>query len=106
MTRPGLLEPATIDEWLVLHPHWRLEESHLVRELATVDYASSVRLLASQVPLADGLDHHPMVELGYRRVRFELWTHDRRGLTSLDLAYAEGLDEIITRDFLSVVTSS
>jgi len=36
---------------------------------------------------------------GYRRLRFELWTHDRGGLTQLDLEYAEGLDSIIDNDF-------
>ena len=106
MTRPALLEPATINEWLASRPRWRLEAAHLVRELTTVDYPSSVRLLTAQVPLAEELDHHPIVELGYCTLRFELWTHDRGGLTSLDLAYAEGLDEIITRDFVDVVSSS
>ena len=106
MTRPAVLEPAAIDGWLASHPRWRLEDGHLVRELTTVDYVSAVRLLTAQVPLAEGLDHHPMVELGYRTLRFEMWTHDRGGLTSLDLAYADGLDEIIARDFANALSPS
>ena len=88
-----------VDEWLARHADWRREAGHLVRELRTRDYSSSIALLAAQVGLAERLDHHPIVTLGYRHVRFELWTHDRDGLTRLDLDYAEGLDELVRRDF-------
>jgi 4a-hydroxytetrahydrobiopterin dehydratase len=60
-------------------------------------------LIQAQVPLAEGLDHHPLVTLGYRRVRFELWTHDQGGVTQLDLDYAEGLDAIITDGFAELI---
>jgi 4a-hydroxytetrahydrobiopterin dehydratase len=53
----------------------------------------------AQVALAERLDHHPVVTLGYRKVRFELWTHDQGGLTQLDLEYAEGLDELLADEF-------
>ena len=81
--------------WLDAHPHWHLEREHLVREITTNDYVHAVRLVVDQVPLCEQLDHHPIIELGYRTVRFELWTHDRGGVTTLDLSYAEGLDEIV-----------
>ena len=95
MTRPARLEPNVVAQWLEVHTLWRLEDGHLVRELATTDYPSSVRILDDQVELAERLDHHPIVTLGYCHLRFELWTHDRGGLTRLDLDYAVGLDVIV-----------
>ncbi len=92
-----------MESWITTHPTWRVEDSHLVREVTTTDYPSSVRLLQAQVTLAEGLDHHPDVTLGYRRVRLEVWTHDVDALTQLDLDYAEGLDAIITDDFVEYV---
>ncbi len=103
MSRPALLERAVVDEWLATHVSWRVDDGHLVREVVTRDYPSAVRLLEAQVELAEGLDHHPIVTLGYRTVRFELWTHDRDGLTQLDLDYAEGLDETIATSFVGLV---
>ena len=101
MSRPTVLASATLDAWLSEWAQWRIVDDHLVRELRTLDYPSSVRIIAAQVELAERLDHHPIVLLGYCSVRFELWTHDRGALTQLDLDYAQGLDEIIERDFSS-----
>jgi 4a-hydroxytetrahydrobiopterin dehydratase len=94
-----MLDAAVVRAWIDAHPAWREEGSHLIREIETVDYPSGAQLIQAQVSLAEGLDHHPLVTLGYRRVRFELWTHDRGGVTQLDLDYAEGLDTIIAGEF-------
>ncbi len=99
MTRPALLDEKVVEEWLVSHPSWRVIDGHLSRVLHTTDYPSAVRLVQAQVALAERLDHHPVLTVGYREVRFELWTHDRGGLTRLDLAYAEALDELVTSQF-------
>jgi 4a-hydroxytetrahydrobiopterin dehydratase len=103
MTRPPLLEPETLNEWLTTHPQWLLAAGHLVREVATIDYPNSVRIIEAQVGLAEDLDHHPVILLGYRSLRFEVWTHDRGGLTELDLDYARGLDEILEQRFGDVI---
>jgi 4a-hydroxytetrahydrobiopterin dehydratase len=103
LTRPARLDDAHVRTWLTGYPQWRVDDSHLVREVATTDYPSSVRLLQTQVALAEGLDHHPNVTLGYRRVRFEVWTHDVDALTQLDLDYAEGLEAIIADEFSEFV---
>ena len=94
MKRPARLDQAILDEWLSRHVAWTLVEGHLVRELHTSDYASAAALVQDQVPLAQRLDHHPILTLGYCDVRVELWTHDRDGITQLDLDYAEGFDRL------------
>lgn len=103
MSRPALLDEEVVRDWLNDHPLWRGVDSHLVREIATVDYPTGARLILAQVQLAESLNHHPDVALGYRRVRFEVWTHDQGGLTQLDLKYAEGLDLIIEEEFAEFV---
>jgi 4a-hydroxytetrahydrobiopterin dehydratase len=93
------LSDKVIESWITAHSKWHVEDSHLVRVIDTTDYPSGARLIQAQVPLAEGLDHHPIVTLGYRKVRFELWTHDQNGLTQLDLDYAEGLDALLADEF-------
>jgi 4a-hydroxytetrahydrobiopterin dehydratase len=97
------LDDHAIRSWLGEHAWWQLENGHLVREIDTTDYASSVAIVEAQVSLAEGLDHHPIVTVGYRHLRFELWTHDVRGLTELDQRYAQGLDELLLLRFSDVV---
>jgi pterin-4a-carbinolamine dehydratase len=55
---------------------------------------------------AERLDHHPVVSVGYCQLRFELWTHDRGGVTRLDLDYAEALDEIVATRFAAFVVAT
>lgn len=86
-------------EWLSEHSTWRLESRHLIREIDTPDYSSAVTIIQRQVAIAEGLNHHPIITLGYNHLRFELWTHDRDGLTQLDLDYASELDRLIDGEF-------
>jgi 4a-hydroxytetrahydrobiopterin dehydratase len=95
VSRPVRLGDAVVHEWLEGHPSWRLEHGHLVRELRTKDYPGAVALVAAQVPLAEGLDHHPVASVGYRELRLELWTHDQDGITQLDLDYGDGFDVLV-----------
>ena len=104
MTSPPLLDGSVVDDWLAGHAHWRLDDAHLVRELSTLDYPSAVRLVDAQVDLAEGLNHHPEITLGYRRVRLEVWTHDRGGLTQLDLDYAQAFDDLVAGEFANLIT--
>jgi 4a-hydroxytetrahydrobiopterin dehydratase len=97
------LDDAVVEEWLGEHSTWRLEHGHLLRELDTVDYPSSVRLVGALVATAQELDHHPIITIGYRHLRFELWTHDRSGLTHLDLDYANALDALAGGEFASIL---
>jgi 4a-hydroxytetrahydrobiopterin dehydratase len=99
LTRPDLLEGSALEEWLSARPAWQLRDGHLVREVRTTDYASSIELLMALVEPAERLDHHPVVTVGYCQLRFELWTHDRGGVTRLDLDYAEVLDDFVATSF-------
>ena len=103
MTRSARLDDATIGSWLTDNPNWQLVEGHLIQELRTTDYASAVRLVLAQADIAERLEHHPIITLGYQEVRLELWTHDRGGLTHLDLDYATAFDDLVRSAFGDVV---
>ena len=106
MSRPERLDDTVVASWLTGHPAWILENDHLVRELRTVDYPSGVAIVAAQVDLAQRLDHHPIATVGYRQVRLVLWTHDRGGITRLDLEYADAFDQLLEARFSSVLSVS
>lgn len=106
MNKPDLLDDATVDAWLTSHSTWTVSDGHLVRDIRTTNYPSAVEILASQVELAQRLDHHPVVTVTYSGARFELWTHVSGGLTQLDLDYAQALDELVSTQFSDVVITT
>lgn len=55
---------------------------------STGDFAGAVRLLDAVAPVADELDHHPEVRLGWGRVEFELSSHDVDTVTRRDVRLA------------------
>lgn len=104
MTRPERLDALAVEAWLSVHPRWRERDGHLVRDVRTKDYPGAASLVDAQVAIAQRLNHHPLITLAYNAVSFEVWTHDKAGLTQLDLDYAQALDELITTQFCDVVT--
>jgi 4a-hydroxytetrahydrobiopterin dehydratase len=40
------------------------------------------------------LNHHPEIDIRYRRVRVAVWTHSAGGLTELDLSLAGRCNEL------------
>jgi 4a-hydroxytetrahydrobiopterin dehydratase len=106
LKQPDQLENETVNAWLASHSTWSVIEGHLVREIRTTNYSSAVDIVGAQVELAQRLDHHPLVTVGYNSLRFELWTHVSGGLTQLDLDYAHGLDELVSTQFSDVVVTT
>lgn len=104
MSRPPRLDDAAVREWLASHPLWLFDGDHIVREFDTIDYPSSVTVVDALVATAEELDHHPIITIGYRHLRFELWTHDQGGVTHLDLDYANVLDTLLLGDFASLLS--
>lgn len=103
MTRPTRLEDGVVAQWLADHNSWRLDDGHLVRDIATMDYPTTAQIVTAQVDLAERLDHHPDITVGYRTVNVDLWTHDQGGITPLDLEYCEAFDVIIHDQFAKLV---
>lgn len=63
-------------------------QDHLVGAFTTADFSSAVRLLDAVAVVADELNHHPDVRLGWGRVEFALTSHDVDGVTVRDVELA------------------
>ncbi|MET0726154.1 MAG: 4a-hydroxytetrahydrobiopterin dehydratase [Leifsonia sp.] len=66
----------------------------LTASYSTRDFASAVRLLDAVAVVADELDHHPDVLVGYGSVVFELSSHDVGGVTGRDVRLARRIEAI------------
>jgi 4a-hydroxytetrahydrobiopterin dehydratase len=74
---------------------WRFEEGRLAAMFRFDSYTLAGRFVGRLAAMADQVDHHPEVWLGYPAVvRVASTTHDVGGVTELDLALAELADAL------------
>lgn len=89
------LSPEEIDQQLATVPGWSIEAGALTRTYTFDSYASGVVFGNAVAHVADTLNHHPDLHIGYQRVRVSMITHDAGGgLTSYDFELARRLNTV------------
>jgi 4a-hydroxytetrahydrobiopterin dehydratase len=76
------------------HPGWDVSDGSLVKTFAFASYAAGIAFVVRLGFKAEASDHHPDLEVGYRKVRVAWVTHDVGGITSLDTELARTTDEL------------
>jgi 4a-hydroxytetrahydrobiopterin dehydratase len=70
------------------------ESGRLSAAYRTGDFLGAVRLLDAVAPVAEEMNHHPDVVIGYGRVVFALSSHDVGGVTARDVRLALSIQRI------------
>src|SRR5262245_19095538 len=65
---------------------WRLEGNQISKQITFAGFPEAVRFVDSLVPEAETADHHPDIQINYKRVTLTYSTHSEGGLT--DKAFA------------------
>lgn len=86
-----------IDAKLKDLPGWRREGGEIRRTLTAPDFPAAIRIVDEIAVKAEQLGHHPDIDIRWRTLHLALTTHDRGGLTELDLTLAALIDEIAAR---------
>jgi 4a-hydroxytetrahydrobiopterin dehydratase len=74
---------------------WSREGEAIVREYKLADFAAAIAFVNRVAELAERANHHPDILVhGWNRVRLELSTHSRGGLTEADFALAGEIDRL------------
>src|SRR5258706_3931940 len=74
-----------------LGARWSVDGKDLKLELKGAAMAKYGAVAAHATVLADQLDHHPTIVLEYAGLTLKIHTHDKGGITLLDLVYAARL---------------
>jgi 4a-hydroxytetrahydrobiopterin dehydratase len=75
-------------------PGWTVEEGALARRYDFETYAAGAVFAGAVAHLADSLNHHPDLLVGYKTVTVTLRTHDSGGgLTAYDFELARRIQE-------------
>ena len=90
MTRPALLDTATVDAALrEADSPWARDGDKLAVEFQFPTFMDAIGFVVTVAENAERLNHHPDIDVRYTTVRLVVWTHDQGGLTELDLQLAE-----------------
>lgn len=77
-------------------PLWNVNDrDELYRELVAPSFTAAIGLTNAIAIAAEAMGHHPdILVYGWNKVRVSVRTHTVDGLTELDFALAEKIDEI------------
>lgn len=90
-----LLSATQVQAALAARSGWRLSEDGraIYKEFTFRSFAAAMQFFAAAAPAIDALNHHPEWTNVYDRVTVRLTTHDRGGVTALDIRLAMILDD-------------
>jgi len=93
MERRKLAESEVLQALATL-PAWE-KDGDQIRTVRSFDsYLAGVDFVTKIAALAEALDHHPDLLLGYRKVTVTLSTHDLGGLSTYDFALAGQIESL------------
>ncbi len=95
MARAGTvdkLNTESIRGWLSGRKGWKRRANKLTKEFAFESFRDSIVFVNRIATLADGMNHHPDIDVRYATVTVTLTTHDAGGITEKDLELAEQID--------------
>ena len=73
---------------------WGLEGDAIRKQYTFKDFPEAILFVNRLVPEAEGADHHPDIQITYKRVTLTYSTHSEGGLTAKDFAGAATADRL------------
>ncbi len=75
-------------------PGWDGDEGGIVKRFELADFRAAVAFVVRIAFEAEAADHHPDLDIRYRRVTVALSTHSEGGVTEKDLALAASIEAL------------
>ena len=91
---PERLTEPEIHAALADLPGWSLQDGKLQRRFEFSDFVEAFGFMSAAALCAERTNHHPDWRNAYRKVWVELVTHERNGVTALDLSLAAEMSRL------------
>jgi 4a-hydroxytetrahydrobiopterin dehydratase len=88
------LEGDELDRQLAELSHWTRVGESITRTIEFADFPTAIRGVTAVAADAEAMDHHPDMDIRWRKVTFTLSTHSEGGLTQLDIELATQIDRL------------
>ena len=73
-------------------PGWTRKGETIAKTYTFARFADGITFVGKVAGIADGMDHHPDIDIRYTNVTFALSTHSAGGITQLDLDLATKIE--------------
>jgi 4a-hydroxytetrahydrobiopterin dehydratase len=90
-----LLSPDELGSALASLPEWKREGQAIARTVRCASFRDAIGLVNAVADAAEAADHHPDIEIVWRRVTFRLTSKASGGLTRRDVEMAARIDSIV-----------
>lgn len=89
-----LIDPSDLGQATEGLTEWEVGDA-LVRTHQFASFPDAVAAVAEVAAIAEGMDHHPDIDIRWRTVTFRCVTHSAGGITDLDVRLAQAIDAAI-----------
>jgi 4a-hydroxytetrahydrobiopterin dehydratase len=90
----NLLTETEVTQFLTAEPQWALVENEIARTFTCSTFPAAIALVNQVAEAAEAAQHHPDIDIRWRKVTFKLSTHSAGGLTAADTAMARTINQI------------
>jgi 4a-hydroxytetrahydrobiopterin dehydratase len=88
----ALLGDSDIEARLADLDGWTCEGDEIKKVFRLDDFKGSVDFINRLTPIAEGMNHHPDLEVSWNKVTVSISTHSEGGLTESDFELARKID--------------
>ena len=91
----SLLEKNQLDSFVEKNPSGVIDSKTIKKEFKLDNFISAFGFISKVALLSEKMDHHPDWQNTYNKVKINLTTHDKGGITTNDIKLAESIDKLI-----------
>ena len=92
-----LLTPEALKQFLAEHPEWKHEGGMIRRTYEAPSFLGGIDFVNRVAKVAEAANHHPDIDIRWRKVTLALVTHDAGGLTWRDTKLAAEADTLFAQ---------
>jgi 4a-hydroxytetrahydrobiopterin dehydratase len=96
MARPERLDDDEIRTRLGRLPGWERRGDEIEKTFELSSFPEAIEFVRRVADRAEAANHHPDIDIRWRKVRIALTTHDAGGLTDLDFQLATETEACLT----------
>ena len=90
----ALLSDEEIEQRLGRLEGWSRHGDAIMKTFKHADFVGSVKFVDSLVEPAEGMNHHPDLEISWNEVKVSITTHAQGGLTENDFELAKKIEAL------------
>ena len=91
----SLIDQNQLANFIAKNPSWIIDDKTIKKEFKFENFIDAFGFMSKVALLSEKMDHHPDWQNTYNKVKINLTTHDKGGITNNDIKLAESIDKLI-----------